>query len=123
MKTVGNFLFALFVGFILSIYFFLHACFLCVTILYFPVGVAYLKNLKFLFAPFGYDFYDAPISEYKRFINILYAIFIGLPTAIGLVITGVFLCLTIIFIPFALQVFKFSKFACLPVNKVIRPII
>ncbi|MCR5349534.1 MAG: YccF domain-containing protein [Acholeplasmatales bacterium] len=49
--------------------------------------------------------------------NIIWFIFIGLWSAIGFVLGGVIFCITIIGIPFGLQLFKLAKLVILPFGK------
>ncbi|MBR1581401.1 MAG: YccF domain-containing protein [Bacilli bacterium] len=53
----------------------------------------------------------------KTFGNILWLIFGGLEMAIGAFISGIVLCITIIFIPVGLQQFKIGKFFIWPMGK------
>ncbi len=49
--------------------------------------------------------------------NILWLLLTGLVSAIGFVLTGALLCITIIGIPFGMQCFKLAKFVLLPFGK------
>jgi Predicted membrane protein len=49
--------------------------------------------------------------------NILWVIFGGLFMALGYFLSGLILCITIIGIPFGLQIFKIAGFALLPFGK------
>ena len=49
--------------------------------------------------------------------NIIWVLFGGLFAAIGWVLTGLLLCVTIVFIPFGLQFFKFAKLVLWPFGK------
>lgn len=54
--------------------------------------------------------------------NILWIIFGGLLWAIGLFITGIFLCCSIIFIPVGIQYFKFAGFVLCPFGKTVEKV-
>jgi uncharacterized membrane protein YccF (DUF307 family) len=54
--------------------------------------------------------------------NILWFILAGLWIAIGHVLTGVLLCITIIGIPFGIASFKMAALAIMPLGKEIVPI-
>jgi uncharacterized membrane protein YccF (DUF307 family) len=57
---------------------------------------------------------------YMRLIgNILWIIFGGLFTALGWFLLGLILCITIIFIPFGKQCFKYAKLSLAPFGKTI----
>lgn len=123
MKAFANFLWAITFGWILALSFFFYALLLCITIIFIPVGLQYFKVARFIFTPFGYDFVDVSTTGFKTVINIIYAIFFGWGTALSILIGGLLLCVTIIFIPFGLQLFKLAKFALLPLGKDVRRII
>ena len=53
----------------------------------------------------------------KTFGNVLWLIFGGFFSAVGLFLTGVILCITILFIPVGLQYFKLARFVLWPFGK------
>ncbi len=118
MKTIANILWFLFVGLWYAIGYFLVGLLLCVTIIGIPFGLQCFKFAKLMLAPFGKEvsihFDKHPIA------NILWLIFVGWESALGLVIAGAVLCVTIIGIPCGLQCFKFASLALLPFGATIR---
>ena len=49
--------------------------------------------------------------------NIIWFIFVGLWSAIGFLLGGILFCITIIGIPFGLQLFKLAELVILPFGK------
>jgi uncharacterized membrane protein YccF (DUF307 family) len=112
MKTIGNILWLVFGGLLMSIGYFLLGLLLCVTIIGIPFGLQLFKMGRLVLLPFGTDvkteFDEHPIA------NIIWLIFFGWELAISHVIIGLLCCITIIGIPFGKQWFKLAKLALLP---------
>ena len=56
----------------------------------------------------------------KTIANIVWFLLIGLWTALGYAFTGLIFCITIIGIPFGLQLFKFGKLVLTPFGKTVN---
>ncbi len=112
MKVLANILWFIFGGLISGIIWGLLGIILCITIIGIPFGVQCFKAAKLMFAPFGkavrVQFDEHPVA------NLLWVIFIGWELALGYLVCGIILCVTIIGIPCGIQVFKFMKLAALP---------
>ena len=112
MKTLGNIIWCIFVGFWGAIGYFVLGLLWCITIIGIPFGKQCFKLAKLVFLPFGKevnsDFNKHPIA------NIIWIIFGGLELAFGFVIAGVIFCITIIGIPFGKQCFKLAKLGLIP---------
>lgn len=116
MKTFANILWAILFGRRLALLNILNGIFYCITIIFIPVGLQFFKVAKFSFTPFGYDFVGTSETTFKSILNIIWAIFFGWEYALSALLSGVFFCITIIFIPVGLQYFKLAKFLLLPLG-------
>lgn len=85
----------------------------CITIVGIPVGKQCFKFAKLAFFPFGKEVtYGGGYGS--LILNIVWLLLSGIPLAIESATMGVFLCITIIGIPFGLQHFKMAKLALMP---------
>ena len=116
MKTLGNVLWFVFGGFISAVVLFLEGVLLCITILFIPVGLQYFKLARFVLWPFGKKVTEVNPSGFKKVLNIIHAILGGWVNALGMLLVGVLLCITIIGIPFGKQYFKMAHFVLLPLG-------
>jgi uncharacterized membrane protein YccF (DUF307 family) len=95
----------------------------CVTIIGIPFGIASLRIGLFALWPFGRTVVrKESAGMFSGIGNILWFVFSGLWLAIGHVITGVLLCLTIIGIPLGLGSFKLVRVSLLPLGREIVPV-
>ena len=116
MKTLGNVLWFIFGGFLWCIGLFLEGLLLCITIIGIPVGLQLFKLARFVLWPFGKKVTAVSPSGFKKVLNILWAILGGWLNALGMFLTGLLLCITIIGIPFGKQYFKMAHFILLPLG-------
>ena len=93
--------------------------FLVVTI---PFGIAAFRIANYVLWPFGRTITRRPGSGIGSLIgNIIWIILFGWELAIGHLITGVLLCLTIIGIPLGLANFKIIPISLVPLGAEIVP--
>lgn len=118
MKLLGNIIWLIFGGLFASIGWFLLGILCYITIIGIPLGRQFFKFAKLMLAPFGdeviLDFGAHPI------LNILWLIFFGWEMALGYIVFGLILCVTIIGIPFGLQWFKLAGLALIPFGAKIK---
>lgn len=113
MKTLGNILWIIFGGAILSILWFCVALICFATILGIPIGIQCVKFASFVLYPFGRCIeYSSRISRFL--INILWIVLVGWELAFVSVIIGCVWCITIVGLPFGIQSFKFAQLAIMP---------
>ena len=87
----------------------------CVTIIGIPFGLQLIKMGCFVLWPFGKQVVStSKQGAVKLFVNIIWLILFGLVEALGYLLTGLLLCITIIGIPFGKQYFKLAQFVLLP---------
>ena len=78
-----------------------------------PVGLQCFKFAKLAFFPFGKEIvYGGGVGSFL--LNIIWLVVSGIWLALGSVVTGCLLCITVIGIPFGLQHFKLAKLALMP---------
>ena len=113
MKTIGNILWLVFGGFWVACGWFLAGVIYCVFIIGIPVGLQCFKIARLVFWPFGKEIeYGTGAGSF--IINIFWLIFGGLELALASLVSGLFFCITIVGIPFGLQMFKYAKLALMP---------
>ena len=112
MKTIGNLIWFIFIGFWSGLGFFLGGLLLCITIIGIPFGLQCFKLAKLMFLPFGKE----PVIHFEKhpIANIFWLIFVGIEQFFGFIIAGVIFCITIIGIPFGKQCFKLAILGAVP---------
>ncbi len=114
MKTIGNLLWFLLGGLIMSGLWFLVGAFLCLTIVGIPFGMQCFKVAGFVLWPFGRDIEPGRFGVMGLLGNLLWILFLGWELCLLHLFWGVLLCLTIVGIPFGLQHFKLALLAFVP---------
>ena len=111
MNFIGNIIWVVFGGLLLSLGYLFGGLVLCLTIIGIPFGVQIMRLGKFALWPFGGDVkpQDNATGCLSIVMNVLWIIFGGLEVALTHLTLGVFFCITIIGIPFGLQLFKLAK--------------
>lgn len=113
MGCLGNILWFLFGGFISALSWCLAGILWCITIVGIPIGVQCFKFAGLSCFPFGKEVRYGG-GAVSLLVNIIWLIVSGIPMAAGFALTGCLLCITIIGIPFGLQMFKLAKLALMP---------
>lgn len=114
-SIVGSVFWVIIIGWWLSIYYLLVGVLCCITIIFIPIGIQWFKFSALALQPFGKDI-EFTKSGGKIFLNVLWIIFGGWENSLFFYILGAILCVTIVFIPFGLQFFKFGKLAIMPLG-------
>jgi uncharacterized membrane protein YccF (DUF307 family) len=118
MRVIGNILWLILVGWHTALGWLLAGAVLCVTLIGIPFGVQCFKLAGFSLWPFGRRVVRRPgVRVMGRFGNVLWFVLAGLWLAIGYLVGGLLLCITIIGIPFGIQAFKLARVALLPFGK------
>ena len=113
MKTLGNILWFIFGGLILSVLWGVVGVICCCTITAIPAGIQCFKFASFVFWPFGRDVvFSSNVGSFL--LNVIWILIFGWELAVVSCTFGIVLCITLIGIPFGLQFFKFAKIALLP---------
>lgn len=109
MKIIGNILWIIFGGLILSLLWALVGFILCITVF----GMQCFKFANLMLFPFGREVIYGGRTVSFLF-NVLWLIFFGFNLALWSLLIGCFWCVTIVGIPIGLQVIKFSKLSFMP---------
>lgn len=113
MRFIGNILWFIFGGLIVGTMWLLAGILWCVTIVGIPWGLQCFKFSALMYAPFGKEIvYGGGAGSF--ILNIIWLIISGLPMALGILMSGIVACITIVGIPVGLQLFKYSKLALMP---------
>ena len=112
MKLIGNLLWFVLVGFWGALLYLVAGLLLCVTIIGIPFGIQCIKIAMLVVWPFGKNIH----SNFGKhpIINIIWCLFLGWEIAIGYLVAGLILTITIIGIPFGKQCFKIMQLSFVP---------
>ena len=121
LRVVGNILWFLLAGIWMAIGYVLAGIVQCITIIGIPFGIQSFKLAGLALWPFGRVVLertdrDAALSCLG---NVIWLVFSGLWLALGHLITGVVLCITIIGIPFGIASFRLAGLALVPFGKIV----
>lgn len=114
MSIIGNLLWWILGGVLLSVLWALAGVLLCVTIIGIPFGLQCLKIGIFVLWPFGQEVELGNFGVGGFLMNILWILIFGWEIAAAHLFFGLILCVTIIGIPFGLQHIKLAKLALIP---------
>lgn len=119
MKFIGNILWLLCGGLIISLYYILGGLFFCITVIGIPFGLQLIKIGRFAFWPFGHEIQSGPDDNgcLSILMNVIWILVGGIEIATLHLTFGCFCCITIIGIPFGLQHFKMALLALIPFGK------
>jgi uncharacterized membrane protein YccF (DUF307 family) len=120
LKTIGNIIWILFGGIIMSILWAVSGLLLCVSIIGIPFGVQCFKIAGLVLWPFGREIELGNFGVGGLLFNILWLVIFGWEFAVMHVTIGLIFCITIIGIPFGLQHFKLAKLGLLPFGAQIK---
>ena len=122
MRLILNIIWFVLAGFWMAIAYTLAALICFILIITIPFGIAALRIAVFALWPFGKTVVrreDAGIASGIG--NVIWFIFCGWWLALGHLVTGVALCITIIGIPLGLANFKLIPVSLLPLGREIVP--
>ncbi len=119
LRLIGNVLWLLLVGWEMMLGYLVAGILLCITIVGIPFGVASFRLAFFVIWPFGRVAVHDPnrVPGVSAIANVLWFVLAGWWLALGHLIGGVLLCLTIIGIPFGIQSFKLAGLALAPLAR------
>lgn len=118
ISVLGNVIWIIFGGLFTAIFWLLLGVLLCITIIGIPFGKQCFKFAGLTLAPFGREvavnFSKHPVM------NIIWLVLFGWEMFLGYLTSAVLLCITIIGIPFGVQIFKISVLALFPFGAEVR---
>lgn len=122
MKALLNILWLVLCGLWMALGYIVAGLICCMLIITIPWGIASFRIAGYVLWPFGRTTVkrrDAGVGSLIG--NVIWVIFAGLWLAIGHVVTGIALCLTVIGIPFGIANFKLIPLSLLPLGREIVP--
>ncbi|MGU3291298.1 YccF domain-containing protein [Williamsia sp. M5A3_1d] len=117
MKTLLNIIWLVLCGFWMAVGYVLAGIVCCILIITIPFGIASFRVANYALWPFGRTVVRDPSSGAASAVgNVIWLIFAGIWLAIGHIVTGVALCITIIGIPLGIANFKMIPISLLPLG-------
>lgn len=122
MSFLGNLIWIIFGGLLMSLGYMFLGLLYCITIVGIPVGVQLFKLAGLSLCPFGRNVKprDGSLGAGSILLNVVWIIFGGLEMALAHLSIGLIFCITIIGIPFGIQHFKLAVLALLPFGNTAR---
>jgi uncharacterized membrane protein YccF (DUF307 family) len=118
MRTLLNIIWLVLSGFWMFLGYLLAGVVLCILILTIPWGIASFRIGVYALWPFGRTIIEKPRSGVGSFLgNVVWVILAGWWLAIGHILTGVAMCVTIIGIPLGIASFKLVPVSLMPLGK------
>ena len=124
MRLLGNLIWFVFGGLVSGLAWWAAGLLAAITIVGIPFSIAAFRIGTFSFWPFGREIVERPESgEGRRLLvligNIVWIILGGIWLALGHLLLALFLAITIIGIPFAIQHLKLARLSLTPYGKAI----
>lgn len=118
VRLVLNIIWLVLSGFWMFLAYLLAGVLLCIPIITIPWAIASFRVGLYALWPFGRTIVDKPGAGVGSFLgNVIWVIFAGIWLAIGHIVTGVAMCLTIIGIPLGIASFKLVPISLMPLGK------
>jgi uncharacterized membrane protein YccF (DUF307 family) len=118
MRLILNVIWLVLAGFWMAVGYAVAGLICCVLIITIPWGIASFRIANYALWPFGREVVDKPGAGTGSLLgNVIWIIVAGFWLAIGHVVTGIALCVTIIGIPLGLANFKLVKVSLVPLGK------
>lgn len=122
MRTLLNLIWLVPCGFWMAVGYVIAGVICCILIITIPFGVASFRIANYALWPFGRTAVRDPRAGAASMIgNIIWLVFAGIWLAIGHIVAGVAMCVTIIGIPFGIASFKMVPISLLPLGAQIVP--
>jgi uncharacterized membrane protein YccF (DUF307 family) len=122
MKVILNIIWLVLCGFWMAVGYAVAGIICCLLIVTIPFGLASFRIANYALWPFGRKVVDRPGAGAASLIgNIIWLLVAGIWLALGHIVTGIALCLTIIGVPLAVANFKMIRLSLLPLGSEIVP--
>lgn len=124
MKGIGNILWLIFGGLLVTLIYFFVGLLLCITLVGIPFGLQLFKFGTYALWPFGSDLVNRPGQPgcLSVAMNLLWILLGWWEIALVHLFFGLLLCITIVGIPFGVQHFKMAIASVFPFGKEVRQI-
>jgi uncharacterized membrane protein YccF (DUF307 family) len=120
MRLILNLIWLVLSGFWLAVGYAIAGVICCILIITIPWGLASFRIANYALWPFGRTVVDNPEAGAPSLLgNVIWIVVAGIWLAIGHVVTGIALCVTIIGIPLGIANFKLVPVSLMPLGKVI----
>lgn len=118
MKTLLNLIWLVLSGFWMALGYAFAGVICCVLVITIPFGIASLRMANYALWPFGRTLVDKPTAGAGAVLgNIIWVVVAGWWLALGHLVTGFLLCVTVIGIPLGVANFKLIPVSLLPLGK------
>jgi uncharacterized membrane protein YccF (DUF307 family) len=122
VRIVLNIIWLVLAGLWMAIAYVIAGVICCILIITIPFGLASFRIANYALWPFGRTAVGRADAGAPSVIgNIIWLLFAGIWLAIGHILTGILLCVTIIGIPLGVASFKMVPISLLPLGRVIVP--
>lgn len=117
MKTILNIIWLILSGFWMAVAYVVFGVIACILIITIPFGIASFRIAGYALWPFGRTIMRRPEAGIASVIgNAIWIVIAGLWLAIGHLVSGTLLCLTIIGIPLGIANFKMIPISLVPLG-------
>ncbi|GLY51995.1 YccF domain-containing protein [Lentzea sp. NBRC 102530] len=118
MRLILNVIWLVLAGFWMAVGYAVAGIICCILIITIPWGIASFRIANYALWPFGREVVDKPGAGAGSLLgNIIWIVVAGFWLAIGHIVTGIALCVTIIGIPLGVANFKLVKVSLVPLGK------
>jgi uncharacterized membrane protein YccF (DUF307 family) len=118
VRLILNVIWLVLCGFWMAIGYVVAGVICCILIITIPFGIASFRIANYALWPFGRTLVDRPGAGAASVIgNVIWILFAGWWLAIGHVLTGIALCVTIIGIPLGVANFKLIPVSLVPLGR------
>ncbi len=118
MRTLLNIIWLVLCGFWMALAYLVAGVICCIFIVTIPFGLASFRIAHYALWPFGRTVVDRPDAGAASLVgNVIWILCAGWWLAIGHIVTGIGLCITIIGIPLGLANFKLIPVSLMPLGK------
>lgn len=123
VRTIGNVLWLVLAGWWLALGYVLAGLLAFILIITIPFGIAAFRLAGYVLWPFGRTTIVSQDFGFWQIVgNVLWIVFFGWGLAVGHLVAGAVLCLTIIGIPWGIACFKMVPLALLPLGQRVVPV-
>lgn len=118
MRTILNIIWLVLSGFWMFLGYMLAGVVLLIPIITIPWAIASFRNARYALWPFGRTVVDKPGAGVGSFLgNVIWVILAGWWLAVGHILTGIAMMITIIGIPLGIASFKMVPVSLMPLGK------
>ena len=119
MKFIGNLLWLVLGGLLISLYYVVVGLLFCLTVIGIPFGIQLIKIGVFALLPFGSEIQPDTNDGgcLSIIMNVIWILVGGIEITMLHLSFGLFCCITIVGIPFGLQHFKMALLSLMPFGK------